>query len=69
MSTYEYEHGEHHHDRDLNEVLEDVKHRAKYTLEELLEECVWDSKDIDDAKDCVEIICGVDKINHMDSTH
>ena len=58
MSTYEYEHEEH-HDKDIKEVISDVKYRAKHTLEMLLKEPCWDSQDIDDAKDCVEIICDI----------
>ena len=49
--------------RDTTEVLEDVAHRVKDCLEQLLEEDYWDSQDVDDVKDCIEILCGIRKFN------
>ena len=50
--------------RDTTEVFEDAAHRAKDCLEQLLEEDCWDSQDLDDVKDCIEILCGIRKFNY-----
>lgn len=50
--------------RDTTEVLEDVAHRAKDVLEQLLKDDCWDSQDLDAVKDCIEILCGIRKFNY-----
>lgn len=43
----------------------DTAHRAKDCLEHLLDEPCWDSQDLDDVKDCIEILWGIRKFNYM----
>lgn len=50
--------------RDTTEVLEDVAHRAKEVLEQILKDDCWNSQDLDDVKDCIEILCGIRKFNY-----
>ena len=50
--------------RDTTEVLEDVAHRAKDCLEQILKDDCWNSNDLDDVKDCIEILCGIRKFNY-----
>lgn len=57
---YSFEHKDTEHPtRDMRNVLEDTAHRAKDCLEHLLDETCWDSQDLDDVKDCIEILCGI----------
>jgi hypothetical protein len=64
MYSFEYKDTEH-PTRDMRDVLEDTAHRAKDCLEHLLDESCWDSQDLDDVKDCIEILCGIRKFNYM----
>lgn len=43
-------------------ILEEVTHRIHYCVEDLLKQDCWSSQDIDDLKDCIEILCGIKKI-------
>lgn len=61
MYSFEHKDTEDHPVKDTSIVLEDVAHRAKDCLEQLLEEDCWDSQDVDDVKDCIEILCGIRK--------
>ena len=54
MYSFEHKDTEDHPVKDTSIVLEDVAHRAKDCLEQLLEEDCWDSQDVDDVKDCIE---------------
>lgn len=63
---YSFEHKDTEHPmRDMRNILEDTAHRAKDCLEHLLDEPCWDSQDLDDVKDCIEILCGIRKFNYM----
>ena len=50
--------------RETTEVIDDVAHRAKDCLEQLLKDDCWNSQDLDDVKDCIEILCGIRKFNY-----
>lgn len=63
MYSFEHKDTEDHPVKDTSIVLEDVAHRAKDCLEQLLEEDCWDSQDVDDVKDCIEILRGIRKFN------
>lgn len=63
MYSFEHKDTEDHPVKDTSIVLENVVHRAKDCLEQLLEEDCWDSQDLDDVKDCIEILCGIRKFN------
>lgn len=43
-------------------MLEEVTHRVHYCVEDLLKQDCWSSQDIDDLKDCIEILCGIKKM-------
>lgn len=63
---YSFEHKDtEHHMRAMRDILEDTAHRAKDCLEYLLDETCWDSQDLDDVKDCIEILCGIRKFNYI----
>ena len=51
-----------HQVRDPKVILEEVTHRIHYCIEDLLKQDCWSSQDIDDLKDCIEILCGIKKI-------
>lgn len=51
-----------HQVRDPKVTLEEVAHRVHYCIEDLLKQDYWSSQDIDDLKDCIEILCGIKKI-------
>lgn len=63
MYSFEHKDTEDHPVKDTSIVLENVAHRAKDCLEQLLEEDCWDSQDVDDVKDCIEILCDIRKFN------
>ena len=49
-------------EKNLKAMLEEVTHRVHYCMEDLLNQDCWSSQDIDDLKDCIEILCGIKKI-------
>ena len=63
MYSFEHKDTEDHPVKDTSIVLEGAAHRAKDCLEQLLEEDCWDSQDVDDVKDCIEILCDIRKFN------
>lgn len=50
MYSFEHKDTEDHPVKDTSIVLENVAHRAKDCLEQLLEEDCWDSQDVDDVR-------------------
>lgn len=63
MYSFEHKDTDNHPVKETSIVLENVAHRVKDCLEQLLEEDCWDSQDLDDVKDCIEILCGIRKFN------
>ena len=51
-----------HQVRDPKVILEEVTHRINFCVEDLLKQDCWSSQDIDDLKDCIEILCCIKKI-------
>lgn len=49
--------------KDPKVMLEEVTHRVHYCIEDLLKQDCWDSQDVDDLKDCIEILCGIKKMS------
>ena len=47
-------------------LLGEIEKHSYSCLKDKLEENFWDSEDIDDVKDLIEILCGIKKITFYD---
>lgn len=67
MKTYFPKHEE--GDRDLNDVLESLAKKAKAILCELDAYAGLDSQDLDNIKDCTQILLNIKKFTYMLNQH
>lgn len=56
-------------DRDLNDVLESLAKKAKAILCELDDYACLDSQDLDNIKDCTQILLNIKKFTYMLNQH
>ena len=67
MKTYLPKHEE--DDRDLNDVLESIAKKAKAILCELDDVACFDSQDLDNIRDCTQILLSIKKFTYMLNQH